>query len=83
MSPCGVFMKNFNVKVNGYDKINYKECCSNWKLLSSHIKKFDERELLALIIIEKEQADRPHILQRLYSRFSKLRRNKEVKELFQ
>ena len=70
------------VEIEQHDADEYVEKCSNWVNLQSHITELKEKKLLIFIKIEKEGLNRTHILQRMYSRYAKLRRERESKALF-
>jgi len=57
---------------------------SNWSKLSARIYKEDisEIKLLCMIDLEKIGRNRRHLLNRLYSRYNKLRTAREKAELF-
>ena len=69
------------VKVSQTTRDDYKVMTSNWNVLAKHINHLTTYELLCFIKLEKEESERPHIINRLYSRFSKLRRQSELREV--
>lgn len=68
-------------QIPDYTRKDFAKVCPNWPVLSKHISHLTEQELVKYIKIEKESLNRTHILQRLYSRYSKLRRERETKAL--
>lgn len=60
---------------------DYGNMCSNWTVLQKHLNHLTEKELLSFISIEKKERKRVNILTRLYSRYAKVRREREMKKL--
>ena len=80
MSTRPDFLKRVTVpreQVTGYDN-----CLANSQTLSKTIKGFTLEEIQQMMVREYHQKRRGHILQKLYSRFSKMRADKERAELF-
>lgn len=59
-----------------------KEMCSNYANLNEELHKLSEDEILMAIIIEKQTKMRSNIINRLYSRYSALRKHRERVELY-
>lgn len=55
--------------------------CSNWRELQECIHALDETDLLKCMVVEKMDRNRANILNRLYSRYSAMRKNRERREL--
>lgn len=55
--------------------------CSNWRELQECIHALEEEDLLKCIAVEKMDRNRANILNRLYSRYSAMRKNRERREL--
>ena len=62
-------------------KKDFESMCSNWSVLQKHINHLTQDELTLFMKLEKENRNRVNILTRLYSRYSKIRREKEMKKL--
>lgn len=63
------------------DVERFKSYCANHLSLQEVIMTLSEEEIIKAILIEKSEKERLHILQRLYSRYGKLRLQREKKEL--
>lgn len=56
--------------------------CSNAGVLNDNIMKLSEWELRAAMFAEKHDRNRYNILSRLYSRYTKVRTEREKKEIY-
>ena len=59
----------------------FQSLCTNHLTLQENVMDFDKIQILKAIVVEKADRDRTHILQRLYSRYSRIRQKEEKREL--
>ena len=79
-TPFHLFSFSYHITSNGIAKC--ETACSNFRDLQTHIMDMSEEELLMCIAVEKAGRNRHNILNRLYSRYSILRKNRERLEVF-
>jgi hypothetical protein len=72
-----------NVEITESDKLRYLPHVENWSYLDLFLQnnKLDELELLKMIKIEIHHKCRPYIINRLHSRYNRIRSNREAKDL--
>lgn len=71
-----------NVSLEGVKVAELKRSISNWMKVSDIIyTNASEEDLLVMMKIEREGKNRPYIIQRLHSRFNKMRVRRERQEL--
>ena len=63
------------------DKSHQDELLSNWLELNKTLMILEEEEILALMEREKSQRARLRVMMRLYHRFSRLRSQREKREM--
>lgn len=61
---------------------DYERKCSNAGVLNENIMDFTEWDLRAAMYVENQKRKRSNILNRLYSRYSKVRSEREKRELY-
>lgn len=71
-----------NIKSYQSMQDDLKRKCSNAVILNEHIMGFTEFQLRIAMYIEKKGSNRFNIQKRLYSRYSKVRSEREKKEVF-
>jgi len=64
-----------------YTDKQLKEYLSNWGTINQVLVKLPEKAVAHMIKVEKKSKNRVHILQRLHQRFTRLRSDRELREL--
>lgn len=69
------------VKIKKSDEKTFEKILANWTVLQPKLKTLTEEQLLAAMLYERQKKNRLNILQRLYSRFSAIRSERERREV--
>ena len=57
------------------------ETLRSWRPLCEHLMTCDEKQVLALLHHENKTRQRPYVVKRIFARYSKLRRERELREV--
>lgn len=79
MRTVMIFNTCMEIQDDDYDEC--KALCSNYSDLNLHIMSMGEDQLLMCIAVEKNERNRANILNRLYARYSEIRKAYERREL--
>lgn len=75
-------IKTIHIEQEEWDRL--LKMCSNWVELSDHISEItDERVILKMLRVEIETKKRATILSRLHGKYNRLRKDREMKEIWQ